>query len=423
MFFGLVCVSCVVFLLEVSRIYLSGCVFYLLLREAAYSGKSARQRKDGVKDSHRNPIFMADLVYTFTGYKTAGAPSDTSKYREGKIEGTVNLPFDELSTIAAYDNVIRSRYQDALDRMLEFSAWHLNPDKREWLIKALLDVVLNDEDIQEEDMFCLSTDGAFISKKNMRNAEVFEYQPFLIGILHYILTKRAGKNSLGVPTLQAITAKDKGQERRYIGHLGEKLNASVVLYGEVRASSEKDVPVIFHKKGISEKDRRIIQTLSDKYYQLIVTCAEDVFDGDDVVFVSADRALESVPPDISEMCSSLTDKCIEELKTFPAIICRENTGKHGETDPDQKAVYGYITRVMKVGRDIQIAFKPIETFHQYKICTRKTAIYFDLNIDHGFESLKHCAWTVHKVNLFEAFDEAGLTDMPRPTPQGGGSYY
>ena len=412
---------------------------------------SARQHKDGVKDSHRNPVFMADLVYTFTGYKTVGAPTDTSKYREGKIEGTVNLPFNEQSTIAAYDNVINARYQDALDRMIEFTAWHLNPDKREWLIKALLDVVLNDDDIPEEDMFCLSSDGTFISKKDMRDAEVFEYQPFLIGILHYILTKRAGKNSLGVPTLEAITAKDKGQERRYIGHLGEGLNVSVILYGEVRTSlkkttsvatekaarahSEKDantqpekyresVTASIRQQDIRWKDNEAIQAFNRAYYQLIVTGEEDAFIHN-VVTVSSTRVLNNTSFEIRNDVLSLSNDTIEWIKTLPVIICRENTRCGGETDPTQMAVYGYIKNIVKTKKNIKIAFKPLRLFPQSILCDKNNAVHFGLNMEDTVTTLNISAWSIYKVNLFEAFDEAGLTDMPRPAPQwgGGGSYY
>lgn len=60
--------------------YLVGCVFYLLLRKAGYEGTTARQRKAGIKDDYKNPTFMADLVYTFTGYQTVGSSGDTSTY-------------------------------------------------------------------------------------------------------------------------------------------------------------------------------------------------------------------------------------------------------------------------------------------------------------------------------------------------------
>ena len=142
---------------------------------------------------------------------------------------------------------------------------------------------------------------------------------------------------------------------------------------------------------------------------------EDVFINN-IVTVTASRALSQhlVPPEILERCSSLSDAGVAELKTFPALICRENTELGGKTDPNQWAVYGYIRRVKKEGKNIKVAFQPISAINQQLLCVKKNAIYFDLNVDCAITDLNISAWSVHKVNLFEAFDEAGFTNLPRP---------
>lgn len=68
-----------------------------------------------------------------------------------------------------------------------------------------------------------------------------------------------------------------------------------------------------------------IHSFSKEYYQLIVTCEEDVF-STGVVSVISSRALTkyNVPPEIFERCSTLTEEGIAELRRFPAIICQEN---------------------------------------------------------------------------------------------------
>lgn len=158
-----------------------------------------------------------------------------------------------------------------------------------------------------------------------------------------------------------------------------------------------------------------VQSFSKEYYQLIVTCEDDVFTNN-VATVSPERALNQylVPPEILDRCSSLSDAGIAELKTFPAIICRENTEYNGITDPNQWAVYGYIKRIKKSYRSIEIAFQPIAPINQRKLCEKKNAIYFDLNMDCAITDLNRSAWSVHKVNLFEAFEVAGITNVLRP---------
>ena len=159
-----------------------------------------------------------------------------------------------------------------------------------------------------------------------------------------------------------------------------------------------------------------VQSFSKEYYQLIVTTAEDVFTNN-IVSVTTDRALARwcVPSEIYDRCSSLSEEGIKELKTFPALICRENTDYHGITDPDQWAVYGYIKRIKKEYKTIKIAFCPLQVFPQQKLCEEPASVYFDLNMGCALTDLNHSAWSVHKVNLFEAFDIANISGMPRPS--------
>jgi len=158
-----------------------------------------------------------------------------------------------------------------------------------------------------------------------------------------------------------------------------------------------------------------IQSFSKEYYQLIVTSEEDVF-STGVVSVISNRALTkyNVPPEIFERCSTLTDAGVAELKTFPAIICQENAELKGVTSPSQFCMLCYIQKIMVNGKTIKIAFKPIAPIQQIKLCDKRNAVFFDLNMDCAITDLNHSAWSVHKVNVFEAFKEAGIPGMPMP---------
>lgn len=158
-----------------------------------------------------------------------------------------------------------------------------------------------------------------------------------------------------------------------------------------------------------------IQSFSKEYYQLIVTCEEDVF-STGVVSVIASRALTkyNVPPEIFERCSTLTEEGIAELRRFPAIICQENTEMKGVTSPNQFCMFCYIQKVMVVGKNIKIAFKPIAPIQQIKLCDKRNAMFFGLNMDCAITDLNHSAWTIRKVNVFEACKEAGIPGIPMP---------
>lgn len=170
-----------------------------------------------------------------------------------------------------------------------------------------------------------------------------------------------------------------------------------------------------HMADSSAEQMIAVQSFSKEYYQLIVTCEEDVF-STGVVSVIANRALTkyNVPPEIFERCSTLTDEGIAELKRFPAIICQENTEMKGVTSPNQFCMYCYIQKVMKVGKNIKIAFKPIAPIQQAKLCDKRNAVFFGLNMDCAITDLNYSAWSVRKVNVFEAFKEAGIPGVPMP---------
>lgn len=159
-----------------------------------------------------------------------------------------------------------------------------------------------------------------------------------------------------------------------------------------------------------------LQSFSHEYYQLIVT-QEDIFDTENTsgsITVGSTRALTkgTVPPEIYERCSTLTDAGKEELKTLPAIICQENTAYHGNTDPKQMAIYGYITKIKNIGKEIKIYYRPIQVFRQQVLC--KNGADFGLYMNSAITSLNESGWTVKKIDLFEAFRDVGLGSLPMP---------
>ena len=167
--------------------------------------------------------------------------------------------------------------------------------------------------------------------------------------------------------------------------------------------------------GVSAEQLMAIQSFSKEYYQLIVTCEEDVFK-DNIVTVPSGRALTKylVPAEIFDRCSTLSEEGKAELMRFPAIICRENTEMRGVTDPNQWAMFAYIKLIRVAGKNIKIAFQPLVPIQQHKLCDKRNAVYLDLNMDCAITDLNHSAWSVHKVNVFEALDEAGIPGIPNP---------
>lgn len=151
---------------------------------------------------------------------------------------------------------------------------------------------------------------------------------------------------------------------------------------------------------------RKLKSLDNEYYNLLVTL-EDLSQ-QDYITVSTERALtkDTVPEEIYENCSNLSDEAMERLMTYPAIICNENTDYYGKTNPEQKAIYAVITKIKKHGKQIRVYFQPIDTFEQQKLIDY--AFDFDLDMDCAITDLNRSWWLVKKVNLAEVFIDVGI---------------
>lgn len=239
--------------------FLCGGVFFFLLIQATLPGEKARDHKAGKKDSHAAPILMQDLIYTFTGSRNYGAAKDTSQYRECEIEGSINVPFNDIAVSTAFDSAVKSKSPDPLKRMSEFVNWHLNMEMKDWLVKALLEIIENDDTIPEDETFYIKAKGTPISKHEMRMTTEFSFQPFLLGVLHFILVKRREQNRFGKDTLEALGTKKPRKERRYTGTAGESLAQpiTVTLY-DVTVISQQDSTLEENPLSKIQSDSRTI---------------------------------------------------------------------------------------------------------------------------------------------------------------------
>ena len=220
--------------------YLCGGVLFFLLTKAALPDGTARDHQAGRKDEHSEPILMQDLIYTFTGSKNYGAAKDTSKYKDCLIEGSSNVPFHDIAKCTIYDNTVTENYGNALKRMDEFVDWHLDPEMKRWFVKALLEIIENDSDILEDDVFFMMPDGSPITKNEIKEMTDFDLSAFLVGVLHYILDKRRGHNALGTATLDTIGEKKNRKPRIYTGNLGEVITRTI----NVSFLPERDCAVV-----------------------------------------------------------------------------------------------------------------------------------------------------------------------------------
>lgn len=245
--------------------HLTGGVLFFLINEAALPDGTARDHMNQRKDEHSEPILMTDLVYTFTGSNNYGATKDTSKYKDCLLEGSCNLPFNNIAACTTYHNKVTGNYSDMLDRMDKYVDWHMNPEMKEWFVKCLLEVIENDGDIPENQLFYVRPDGIPISKGEIRTEEKYDLPAFMVGVLHFILTKRREQNYRGEEMLDAISVKKSHKPRRYTGNLGELITRTIDVdflpsrLSEETVDSQDDVLVIDPDVVDDETDDEVIR--------------------------------------------------------------------------------------------------------------------------------------------------------------------
>ena len=183
-------------------------------------------------------------------------------------------------------------------------------------------------------------------------------------------------------------------------------NAERSVYIENRDGGTINLNYNYPQTSVTGEMLMAIQSFSKDYYQLIVT-GHDIFTSNSIV-VTTDRALTegNVPQELLRTHSTLTDDAVERMLTLPAVICNENTHYYGHTDSQQKAIYAYVKKIKKCGKEIKIYFQPINFFAQHTL--NEYTIDFGINANCALTDLNKSRWYIKKVNLFEAFRDAHI---------------
>ena len=189
-------------------------------------------------------------------------------------------------------------------------------------------------------------------------------------------------------------------------------HGSDAVYIENNGGGTVNINQFISAGAVTGEDLMAVQGFSKEYYQLIVTC-EDIMEAN-ALTMPASRSLlaSSVPPEIFERCSTLSPEGQEALKLIPAVICHENTGYNGATDEKQLALYARITKIKPAGKEIKIYYRPLDVIPQRHLI--QNYIDFGLNMSCAITDLNITAWSVRKLNLFEAFTDTGLTSLRMP---------
>lgn len=213
---------------------LCGGTYFTLILEARRQRTSQRSRYEGEQDGLSQPDTLTGLgkiVYTeYTPPSNRQTfKTNVNAYKTCADDGS-NLSFLFPDRVSAFDSRVKSAYNTALNAMCGFVNTFLEVgtsiNKEEWLIKAILDLIENDESIPEEQEFFIGSCGQEIKKSTLRQMNDFSLQPFLLGVWHYIVANRPDNRS-GKGTFDRWCPSRGRSERKYEGNMGSGIERTI----------------------------------------------------------------------------------------------------------------------------------------------------------------------------------------------------
>ncbi|MDE6789625.1 MAG: hypothetical protein K2J47_09965 [Ruminococcus sp.] len=370
---------------------------------------------------------------------------DARNYKSCKGKGSRNLRTNDGTAGKLLNEKLNDNYAECHSKMKQFINKYIDTDNNqdEWLVYAILELIENDVTIDDEQPFYIGNSNAMTTKRYLLSVDRIDLPAFLLGIFLFVLTE-IKDNTVGKETYESwcpVTGEKHDRRifdsaigsapKRHIlieGH-GYELSAkadeaadnstdncentiatakSPPIYDSIIRSAKAAFPILIaaiNALGSINEDE-LQSFLSQSYYQLIITNSE--IHGAKHVDIPLERGLNygRTPAEIKERCGDLSKEGIDELLSYPAIICNENVFHNGKTDENQLAILARLTKIKKGETDIRIRFFPLATFFQKQL--NEYAVDLGLSSGVTLTTLNTTHWTVRKKNLFEEFEDVEI---------------
>ena len=216
---------------------LCGGTFFTLVLQALRQRMKAREHYSGDSDGLSDPEVLVGLIkvinpdYTDPGKENLKVTANN--YKACKISNSTYLPFDDEQVISAFDSKVRTAYQSVLNRMIGFVNDFLDISevvhKDVNLVRALIDLVQQDQTIQAGDEFFVEPNGEKKKKAALGDLKEVCLPSFLLGIWHYVVVNRKD-NSIGKKTYDAWCPSTGGGQRKYTARMGEGILNGLTTY-------------------------------------------------------------------------------------------------------------------------------------------------------------------------------------------------
>lgn len=216
---------------------LCGGTFFTLVLQALQQRMNAREHYDGDSDGLSDPEVLVGLIKVINpAYVDPGKEklkTIVNNYKRCETSTSTYFPFGDDQVISAFDEIIRNNYQTALNGMIGFVNDFLDVSetvhKNINLVRALVDLIQQDQTIKAGDEFFIGPNGEKKKKAALGDLKEVCLPSFILGVWHYVVVNRKD-NGIGKKTYDAWCPSTGGSQRKYTAHMGEGILNGLTTY-------------------------------------------------------------------------------------------------------------------------------------------------------------------------------------------------
>jgi hypothetical protein len=198
---------------------------------------NAREHYDGDSDGLSDPEVLVGLIKVINpAYVDPGKEklkTIVNNYKRCETSTSTYFPFGDDQVISAFDEIIRNNYQTALNGMIGFVNDFLDVSETVHkdinLVRALVDLVQQDQTIKAGDEFFIGPNGEKKKKAALGDLKEVCLPSFILGVWHYVVVNRKD-NGIGKKTYDAWCPSTGGGQRKYTARMGEGILNGLTTY-------------------------------------------------------------------------------------------------------------------------------------------------------------------------------------------------
>ena len=246
---------------------LCGGTFMTLVIQALLQRKKAREHYKGESDKLNDPDVLVGLITVINpDYEDPGKAvlkTKANDYKSCKLSTGQYLPFGDKLAIEVFDQRVRDNYLAARNDMCIFvdsfieTGTKLQKDVR--LVKALIDLIEQDESIDDSVEFMVGENGDAVRKDQLRNLKRVCLPSFLLGIWHFIVINRKN-NKVGQLTYDTWCPENGGGTREYEGTMGDGISIEFDVYTlepeDETEDTEQEAEVVEDQPELNNQDNQ-----------------------------------------------------------------------------------------------------------------------------------------------------------------------